>query len=103
MHRISAMVQSSRIEDVCKALSVLDVADLTVTEAHGFGRQRGHTTLYPSDGQSFDLLPKAKIEVVVARERLSEVVGFIAKAANTGKFGAGKIFVSEILKMVNII
>ncbi len=70
---------------------------------HGFGRQRGHTTLYPSDGQPFDLLPKAKIEVVVARERLSEVVGFITKAANTGNFGAGKIFVSEILEMVNII
>ena len=88
---------------MCKALSVLDVADLTVTDAHGFGRQRGHTTLYPSDGQPFDLLPRAKIDVVVARERLSEVVGFITKAANTGKFGAGKIFLSEILKMVNII
>ncbi|MGC9208130.1 P-II family nitrogen regulator, partial [Acidithiobacillus sp.] len=78
------------------------IADLTVTEAYGFGRQNGHTTLYPDTGQPTDLLPKAKIELMVASERLCEVVACIAKTANTGKNGAGKIFVSEILRTINL-
>ncbi len=62
---------------MCEALLALDIADLTVTEAHGFGRQNGHTTLYPDTGQPIDLLPKAKIELMVASERLCEVVACI--------------------------
>ncbi|WP_437559459.1 P-II family nitrogen regulator [Acidithiobacillus sulfuriphilus] len=102
MRRISAMIQPPRVDDVCEALLALDIADLTVTEAHGFGRQNGHTTLYPDTGRPIDLLPKAKIELMVASERLCEVVASITKAANTGKNGAGKIFVSTILRTINL-
>lgn len=102
MRRISAMVQPSKIDDVCEALLALDIADLTVTEAHGFGRQNGHTSFYPDAGQFIDLLPKAKIELVVTNERLREVVACIAKTANTGKNGAGKLFVSTILRTINL-
>ncbi|MHB8249451.1 MAG: P-II family nitrogen regulator [Acidithiobacillus sp.] len=103
MRWVSAMIRPGKIDDVCAALSALDLTDLTVTEAHGFGRQNGHTTLYPSAGHAIDLLPKAKIELAVADELLNEVIASIANAAHTGKIGDGKIFVSEILKMISII
>jgi len=61
MRRISAMIQPPRVDDVCEALLALDITDLTVTEAHGFGRQKGHTTLYPDTGQPIDLLPKTTL------------------------------------------
>ena len=102
MHRISAMIQPPRVDDVCKALLVLGIADLTVTEVQGFGRQNGHTTFYPGTGQFIDMLPKAKIELVVTSERFSEAVACIAKTANTGKNGAGKIFLSTILRVINL-
>jgi len=96
------MIQPSKIDDVCEALLALDITDLTITEAHGFGRQNGHTIFYPDAGQFIDLLPKAKIELVVTSERLREAVACIAKTANTEKNGTGKIFLSTVLQIVNL-
>lgn len=102
MRLISAIIQPPMVDGVCETLLALDITDLTVSETYGFGRQNGHTTFYPNTGQLIDLLPKAKIELMVDRERLCEVIASITKAANTGKNGAGKIFVSEILRTINL-
>jgi nitrogen regulatory protein P-II 1 len=102
MKKIEAIIKPFKLEEVREALSEIGVSGLTVTEVKGFGRQKGHTELYRGAEYVVDFLPKIKLEVVVTSAMLDMVVETIIKAAHTGKIGDGKIFVSQIEKVVRI-
>lgn len=102
MKKIEAVVKPFKLDEVKEALQELGVQGLTVIEAKGFGRQRGHTELYRGAEYVVDFLPKVKIEVVVADDLLDDCVAAISNAAKTGKIGDGKIFVSAIEQVVRI-
>ena len=102
MKKIEAVVKPFKLDEVKEALQQLGVQGLTVIEAKGFGRQRGHTELYRGAEYVVDFLPKVKIEVVVDDALVDESVAAIVGAARTGKIGDGKIFVSSIEQVVRI-
>jgi nitrogen regulatory protein PII len=102
MKKIEAIIKPFKLEDVKEALSDVGVEGMTVVEVKGFGRQKGHTEIYRGSEYTVDFLPKVKIEVVVDDSRSDTVVDAIVKAANTGKIGDGKVFVSEVLEAVLI-
>jgi nitrogen regulatory protein P-II 1 len=102
MKKIEAIIKPFKLDDVREALSELDVTGMTVIEVKGFGRQKGHTELYRGAEYVVDFLPKVKIELVVAEDRVESCVEAITNAARTGKIGDGKIFVSTIEKTVRI-
>jgi nitrogen regulatory protein P-II 1 len=96
MKKIEAVIKPFKLDAVKEVLHQIGVQGLTVTEARGFGRQKGHTELYRGVEYVVDFLPKVKIEVVVSDDIMKEVVDAIMKAAWTGKVGDGKIFVSQV-------
>lgn len=102
MKLVTAIVKPFRLDDVRNALSEVGIQGMTVSEVKGFGRQRGHTELYRGAEYVVDFLPKAKIEVAVADERVEEVVEAIVNSAKTGKVGDGKIFVTPIEQVLRI-
>lgn len=102
MKLITAIVKPFKLDDVREALSDMGVSGVTVTEVKGFGRQKGHTELYRGAEYVVDFLPKAKVEVAVADQLVSQAVEAITKAANTGKIGDGKIFVANLEQIVRI-
>ena len=102
MKKIEAIVKPFKLDEVKEALQELGVQGLTVIEAKGFGRQKGHTELYRGAEYVVDFLPKVKIEVVVADSLLDEALAAIVASAKTGKIGDGKIFVSEITHAIRI-
>jgi nitrogen regulatory protein PII len=102
MKKIEAIIKPFKLEDVKEALAKVGVEGMTVIEVKGFGRQKGHTEIYRGSEYTVDFLPKVKLEVVVEDERSVEVVDAICKAANTGKIGDGKVFVSEVIEAVRI-
>ena len=102
MKLITAVIKPFKLDDVREALSDAGISGLTVTEVKGFGRQRGHTELYRGAEYVVDFLPKLKIEVAVADEMADGIVDAIRNAANTGKVGDGKIFVTELLSVMRI-
>jgi nitrogen regulatory protein P-II 2 len=102
MKLVTAIVKPFRLDDVRNALSEVGIQGMTVSEVKGFGRQRGHTELYRGAEYVVDFLPKAKIEVAVADERVDEVIEAIVNSAKTGKVGDGKIFVTPIEQVVRI-
>ncbi len=102
MKLITAVVKPFKLDDVREALSDIGVSGITVTEVKGFGRQKGHTELYRGAEYVVDFLPKAKIEVAVGDDLAEQAVEAITKAANTGKIGDGKIFVSNLEQVVRI-
>ncbi len=102
MKLITAIVKPFKLDDVREALSDIGVSGITVTEVKGFGRQKGHTELYRGAEYVVDFLPKAKIEAAVGEELVEQTVEAIAKAANTGKIGDGKIFVTNLEQVVRI-
>jgi nitrogen regulatory protein P-II 1 len=102
MKKIEAIIKPFKLDEVREALSELGVSGLTVTEVKGFGRQKGHTELYRGAEYVVDFLPKIKLEVVVTAAMLDTVVDAIVKAAHTGKIGDGKIFVSQIERVIRI-
>jgi nitrogen regulatory protein PII len=102
MKLVTAIVKPFKLDDVREALSEIGVAGITVTEVKGFGRQKGHTELYRGAEYVVDFLPKVKIEAAVAGDIVDQVTEAIIKAANTGKIGDGKIFVSEIEQTIRI-
>jgi nitrogen regulatory protein PII len=102
MKKVEAIIKPFKLEDVKEALSEVGVEGMTVVEVKGFGRQKGHTEIYRGSEYTVDFLPKVKIEVVVEDSRADTVVDAIVKAANTGKIGDGKVFVSEVLEAVRI-
>jgi nitrogen regulatory protein P-II 1 len=102
MKKIEAIIKPFKLDEVKEALQEVGVQGITVTEAKGFGRQKGHTELYRGAEYVVDFLPKVKVEVVVASDRVESVIEAITKAARTGKIGDGKIFVSPIEQAVRI-
>ncbi|MBA58687.1 MAG: transcriptional regulator [Gammaproteobacteria bacterium] len=102
MKLVAAIIKPFKLDDVREALSEISVQGMTVTEVKGFGRQKGHTELYRGAEYVVDFLPKIKIEVAISDDSLSAVVEAISKAANTGKVGDGKIFVSNLEDVIRI-
>jgi nitrogen regulatory protein P-II 2 len=102
MKLVTAIVKPFRLDDVRNALSEVGVQGMTVSEVKGFGRQRGHTELYRGAEYVVDFLPKAKIEVAVADDRVDEVIEAIVNGAKTGKVGDGKIFVTPLEQVLRI-
>jgi len=102
MKKIEAIIKPFKLDEVREALSELGVSGLTVTEVKGFGRQKGHTELYRGAEYVVDFLPKIKVEVVISAAMLDGAVEAIIKAANTGKIGDGKIFVTSVEQVVRI-
>jgi len=102
MKMITAIIKPFRLDEVREALSETGITGMTLTEVKGFGRQKGHTELYRGAEYTVDFLPKVKIEVAVTTEQLDAVLEAIMQAAQTGKVGDGKIFVSDIEKTVRI-
>lgn len=102
MKMITAVIKPFKLEEVREALAECGVTGLTVTEVKGFGRQKGHTELYRGAEYVVDFLPKVKIEVVVREEDVERCVDAIVGAARTGKIGDGKIFVTEVERVIRI-
>ncbi len=102
MKLITAIIKPFKLEDVREALSEIGIQGLTVTEVKGFGRQKGHTELYRGAEYVVDFLPKVKLETAVPANILDAAIEAISNAANTGKIGDGKIFVSTIEETIRI-
>ncbi|MFT4822770.1 MAG: nitrogen regulatory protein P-II 2 [Halioglobus sp.] len=102
MKLITAIVKPFKLDDVREALSEIGVQGITVTEVKGFGRQKGHTELYRGAEYVVDFLPKVKIEVAVGSALLDQTIEAITKAANTGKIGDGKVFVTALEQVIRI-
>jgi len=102
MKLITAIIKPFKLDDVREALSDIGVSGLTVTEVKGFGRQKGHTELYRGAEYVVDFLPKVKLEIAVADNLVDTAVDAIVKAANTGKIGDGKIFITAIDQAIRI-
>jgi len=102
MTKIEAVIQNSRLEAVKTALHEIGVEGMTVLEVRGHGRQKGHTEVYRGREYSVDLIPKTKLEMVLAEAAVEKAVQAILGAARTGKIGDGKIFVSTVEQVVRI-
>ena len=102
MKLITAIIKPFKLEEVRETLAEVGVSGITATEVKGFGRQKGHTELYRGAEYQVDFLPKIKIEVVVASDKLEATLEAITKAAHTGKIGDGKIFVIPIDQTIRI-
>ena len=102
MKLVVAIIKPFKLDDVRESLSEIGVQGITVTEVKGFGRQKGHTELYRGAEYVVDFLPKVKIEVAVDDSLLDQVLESIAKSANTGKIGDGKIFVFNLEQAMRI-
>ena len=102
MKLIMAVIKPFRLDNVRDALSEIGIKGMTVTEVKGFGRQKGHTELYRGAEYAVDFLPKIKLEVAVPSDLVDRVIESITTAAQTGKIGDGKIFVSEIEQVTRI-
>ena len=102
MKLVTAIIKPFKLDDVRESLSDIGVQGSTVTEVKGFGRQKGHTELYRGAEYVVDFLPKVKIEVAIGDDLVDQVIEAITKAANTGKIGDGKIFVSSLEQVIRI-
>ena len=102
MKMITAVIKPFKLEEVREALAEVGVTGLTVSEVKGFGRQKGHTELYRGAEYVVDFLPKVKIEVAVKDEDVDRCVDAIVNAARTGKIGDGKIFVTDVERVIRI-
>lgn len=102
MKLVTAIVKPFKLDDVREALSEIGVSGITVTEVKGFGRQKGHTELYRGAEYVVDFLPKVKIEAAVDSAIIDQVTEAIINAANTGKIGDGKIFVTDLEQTIRI-
>ncbi len=102
MKKIEAIIKPFKLDDVREALSEIGITGMTVTEVKGFGRQKGHTELYRGAEYVVDFLPKVKFEIVVPEQRSDACIEAITEAARTGKIGDGKIFVSDVARIIRI-
>jgi nitrogen regulatory protein P-II 1 len=102
MKLIIAIIKPFKLEEVKEALAGIGIEGMTVTEAKGFGRQKGHTEIYRGSEYTVDFLPKVKVEIVVEDELAAKIVSTISKAAKTGKIGDGKIFVLPVSDAIRI-
>jgi len=102
MKKVEAIIKPFKLDDVREALSDAGINGMTATEVKGFGRQKGHTELYRGAEYVVDFLPKVKLEIVIAESDVERCVEVITDAAKTGKIGDGKIFVTNVEKIVRI-
>ena len=102
MQLVTAIIKPHVLEDVTSALKDQGIAGVTVSEVQGFGRQRGHTEVYRGSEYKVDFMPKVKVEVVVEDSDAEKIADVIAGAARTGKIGDGKIWVTDISRLVRI-
>ena len=102
MKKIEAIIKPFKLDEVKEALQEVGVQGITVTEAKGFGRQKGHTELYRGAEYVVDFLPKVKIEIVIGEDRLQASIDAFQKAARTGRIGDGKIFVLNVEEAIRI-
>ncbi|WP_136248450.1 P-II family nitrogen regulator [Halomonas borealis] len=102
MKLITAIIKPFKLDEVREALADNGVQGVTVTEVKGFGRQKGHTELYRGAEYVVDFLPKVKVEIAVDAERLDSVLDAICRAANSGKIGDGKVFVTPLEDIIRI-
>lgn len=102
MKKIEAIIKPFKLDDVREGIAEVGITGMTVTEVKGFGRQKGHTELYRGAEYVVDFLPKMRVEVVVPDDVVDVVVDAIIKAANTGKIGDGKVFVSPVEQAIRI-
>jgi len=102
MKKIEAIIKPYKLDEVKEALTQIGVTGMTISEVKGYGRQQGHSELYRGAEYVVDLIPKVKLEIVTLEESVQEIVDTIAQAAQTGKIGDGKIFVSSIEKTIRI-
>ena len=102
MKKIEAIIKPFKLDEVKDQLNEKGAFGITVTEVKGFGRQKGHTELYRGAEYTVDFLPKTKLEIVVKDDQLDAIIEVITKAAQTGKIGDGKIFVSDLVDVIRI-
>ena len=102
MKRVEAIIKPFKLEDVKDALAEIGVTGMTVSEVKGYGRQKGHSELYRGAEYVVDFLPKIKMEMIVSADMVEQTVDTIVEAARTGKIGDGKIFVSDVERVVRI-
>ncbi|MDD3323501.1 MAG: P-II family nitrogen regulator [Sulfurospirillaceae bacterium] len=102
MKKIEAIIKPFKLEDVKEALAGIEVTGMTVSEVKGYGRQQGHSELYRGAEYVVDFLPKIKIDIVVADENIDRAISVIVESARTGKIGDGKIFVTNVERVVRI-
>ena len=102
MKRIDAIIKPFKLDEVKQRLEAVGVHGVTVSEVKGFGRQKGHTELYRGAEYVVDFLPKVKLEVIAADDKVTDIVAAIEKAAKTGRIGDGKIFVMPIEEVIRI-
>ena len=102
MKMITAVVKPFKLDDVREALAAIGVQGVTVTEVKGFGRQKGHTELYRGAEYVVDFLPKVRLELALADEMVDSAIEAITTAAQTGKIGDGKIFISDLQDVIRI-
>ena len=102
MKKIEAIIKPFKLDEVKNALSLIGIQGLTVYEAKGFGRQKGHTELYRGAEYAIDFLPKIKIELIISDDLVNDVIDVIKNKAHTGRIGDGKIFVSSVDEVIRI-
>jgi nitrogen regulatory protein PII len=102
MKKIEAIIKPFKLDDVKEALNEIGIQGMTITEVKGYGRQKGHKEIYRGAEYVVDFIPKLKIEIVVEASRVDNVVETIAKAANTGKIGDGKIFILPVETAIRV-
>ena len=102
MKKIEAVIKPFKLEDVKDALAEIGITGMTVSEVKGYGRQKGHSELYRGAEYVVDFLPKIKMEMIVDNDSVESVTSTIVEAARTGKIGDGKIFVSDVEKIIRI-
>ncbi|MDH5472038.1 MAG: P-II family nitrogen regulator [Gammaproteobacteria bacterium] len=102
MKKVEAIIKPFKLDDVRSALTEVGITGMTATEVKGFGRQKGHTELYRGAEYVVDFIPKVKIEIILETERVDQCIEAITNAARTGKIGDGKIFVSDVVRIVRI-
>jgi nitrogen regulatory protein P-II 1 len=102
MKKIEAIIKPFKLDDVREALAEVGITGMTVTEVKGFGRQKGHTELYRGAEYMVDFLPKVKLEIVVNEDSVEQCVDTIVETAQTGKIGDGKIFVTDVERVIRI-
>ena len=102
MKLIAAVIQPHKLDDVREALAEIGVQGMTVTEARGFGRQKGHREVYRGAEYVIDFLPKVKLEIALGDEQVEQAIGAIERAAKTGNVGDGKIFVTNLDQAIRI-
>ncbi len=102
MKKIEAIIKPFKLDEVKDKLNEIGIKGITVTEVKGFGRQKGHTELYRGAEYVVDFLPKVKMEIVVSDSKLEEVIETLMKAAQTGRIGDGKLFVTDLVDVIRI-